>query len=100
LSWYRPNDRFPEAKDIKEHVEGGWDGKNITVEWNMNGEYDAIVKVVKDVAERDEVQVYTVGGCEEKLSLFVLAPLASKQWVSQYRESKIHCEDDKLSHAN
>lgn len=56
LSCFWPKNRFPEAKNIEEHVDGGWDGKKITMEeWNTNGEYNAIVKVVKDVAERDEV---------------------------------------------
>jgi hypothetical protein len=30
-SWHRPKDMFPDPGEMEEHVEGGWNGKKITV---------------------------------------------------------------------
>jgi hypothetical protein len=76
LSWYQTKDQFPEARDIEEEVQGGRDAKKLAVEeWDSEGEYDAIVQIVKDVAERNEVQVYMVRGREGRFEVFILAKL-------------------------
>lgn len=76
LSWCKTKDSFPEAEDMEQHVEGGWKAKKVAVEeWETSGDYTAIIQVVKDIANQDKVQVYTVCGREEKFEVFVLARL-------------------------
>lgn len=104
LSWYKMKDMFPDARDVEEQVKGGWNAKKIAVqEWDTNGDYNAI-QILKDIAKRDEVQVYTVRGFEGRFEVFVFSKMmlssASKQWASQDRQSRfavsrIHFEDNK-----
>ena len=76
LSWYKMKGMFPDARDVEEQVKGGWNAKKIAVEeWDTNVDYNAIIQIVKDIAKRDEVQVYTVRGFEGRFEVFVLAKM-------------------------
>lgn len=44
-------------------------------EWDSRGEYSAVIKAVKDVTKRKEVQVYTVQGRGGRFVVFILVKM-------------------------
>jgi len=75
-SWSESTDEFPVAEDLESHVNGGRNAERMNVEeWDPRGEYTAIIKVVKDITKRKEVQVYTVQGHGGRFEVFILAKM-------------------------
>ena len=75
-SWSESTDKFPVAEDLEGQVNGGRNAEKMSVEeWDSRGEYAAIIKAVKDITKRKEVQVYTVQGRGGRFEVFILAKM-------------------------
>jgi hypothetical protein len=75
-SWSSNTDSFPAAMDLESQVEGGRNGKVLTVgEWDIRGEYTAVVESIMEVTLRNDVKVYTVQGRGGRFEVFVVAKM-------------------------
>lgn len=73
-SWSDDVGNFPAAKDLEGQVEGGRQGKMMSVEeWDSRGDYMAVVKAVKDVTKQNEAKIYTIQGRGGRFEVFILA---------------------------
>lgn len=55
--------------------EAGTPRKSLSRNGILNGDSNAIIQIVKDIAKQDEVQVYTVRGFEGRFEVFVFAKM-------------------------
>lgn len=75
-SWSESINAFPSAEDLESQVDGGRGGIMLSVtQWDSRGEYSAVIKAVKDVTKRNEVQVYTVQGRGGRFVVFILVKM-------------------------
>ena len=75
-SWSSNQDVFPLATDLESQVDGGRNGRMLTVtEWDKSCDYTAVVKVVMDVTLRKQIQVYEIQGRGGRFEVFIVAKM-------------------------